>query len=105
MSKLVVLFNLKPGADRAAYEAWAQATDLPIVRDLPSVDSFNVQVVSGLFGSDAPAPYEYVEIIDINSLEQFGADVSTETMGKVAGEFQSFADNPVFMLTSNLEGA
>ena len=103
MSKLVVLFNLKADADRATYENWAQTTDLPIVRNLPSVDSFEVQVVSGLFGSDAPAPYEYVEIIDINSLEQFGADVSTETMAKVAGEFQGFADNPTFMLTSNLE--
>lgn len=103
MSKLVVLFNLKAGADRAAYEEWARTTDLPIVRELPSVDSFDVQVVSGLFGSDAPAPYEYVEVIEINSLEQFGADVSTETMGKVAGEFQGFADNPVFMLTTNLE--
>lgn len=104
MSKLVVLFNLRSDADRAAYENWAQTTDLPIVRQLPSVDSFNVQVVAGLFGSDAPAPYEYVEIIDINSLEQFGADVSTEKMGRVAGEFQGFADNPVFMLTNNLEG-
>jgi hypothetical protein len=104
VSKLIVLFNLKGDADRVAYEEWARTTDLPIVRGLPSVDGFNVQVVAGLFGSDDPAPYEYVEIIDINSLEQFGADVSTETMGKVASEFQSFADNPTFMLTNNLEG-
>jgi len=104
VSKLVVLFNLASDADRDAYEEWAKTTDLPTVRNLPSVDSFEVQTVSGLFGSDAPAPYEYVEIIDINSLEQFGADVSTETMGRVAGEFQTFAANPVFMLTTNLEG-
>ena len=103
MSKLIVLFNLKADADRAAYENWAQTTDLPIVRDLPSVDSFEVQVVSGLYGSDAPAPYQYVEIIDVNSMEQFGNDVSTESMAKVASEFQSFADNPIFMLTTSLE--
>ena len=105
MSKLVVLFNLASGADRAKYEEWARTTDLPTVRNLPSVDSFEVQTVAGLFGSDAPAPYEYVEIIDINSLDQFGADVSTDTMRAVAGEFQGFADNPIFMLTNNLEGA
>ena len=103
MSKLIVLFNLGSDADRVAYEEWARQTDLPTVRGLPSVDSFDVLAVSGLFGSDASAPYEYVEIIDINSLEQFGDDVSTETMGKVASEFQSFADNPIFMLTNNLE--
>ena len=27
--RIVCLFNLKPGADRAAYEAWARSTDLP----------------------------------------------------------------------------
>ena len=103
MSKLIVLFNLADDADQAAYTAWAQATDLPTVRQLPSVDGFDVQRVTGLFGSDDPAPYQYVEIIDINSLEQFGKDVSTETMGRVASEFQSFAANPIFMLTTNLE--
>jgi len=103
VSKLIVLFNLASDADRAAYEEWARQTDLPTVRALPSVDGFDVFMVSGLFGSNAAAPYQYVEIIEINSLEQFGDDVSTETMGKVASEFQSFADNPVFMLTNNLE--
>jgi len=99
MATLVVLFNLKSEADSAAYEEWAQSTDLPIVRDLSSVDSFEVYRTQGLYGSDAPAPYQYVEVIEVNDMDQFGSDVSTETMGKVAGEFQAFADNPVFMLT------
>ena len=73
------------------------------MRALPSVDGFEVQRVSGLYGSDADAPYDYVEIIEINSQEQFANDVSTETMAKVAGEFQTFADNPTFMLTENME--
>lgn len=103
MTKLIVVFKLKGDADRAAYENWAKTTDLPIVRELPSVDSFEVHRVNGLFGSDAPAPFDYVEIIDISAMDQFGADVSTETMAKVAGEFQTFADSPQFMLTTNLE--
>ena len=105
MTKLIVVFKLKTDADRAAYEKWAQTTDLPTVRALPSVEDFQVHKVSGLFGTDDPAPYDYVEIIDIGSMEQFGQDVSTETMAAVAGEFQGFADSPMFMLTSNLEGA
>ena len=31
MTRIFVLFNLKPGADKAAYEDWAKSTDLPIV--------------------------------------------------------------------------
>jgi len=103
VSKIIVFFNLTDAASRSAYEDWARSTDLPVVRKLPSVDSFEVHRVTGLVGSDEAAPYDYVEIIDVNSMEQFGADVSTEVMGKVAGEFRSFTDNPVFMLTDNLD--
>ena len=103
MTKLIVLFKLKDEASREAYEAWAQSTDLPIVRALPSVDGFDVHRVSGLYGSDADAPYDYVEIIEINSQDQFATDVSTDTMAKVAGEFQTFAVSPTFMLTENME--
>ena len=103
MTQLIVLFKLKDESARAAYEDWAKSTDLPVVRALPSVDGFSVQRVSGLFGTDDPAPYDYVEFIDINAMDQFVDDVSTDTMAKVAGEFRTFADNPVFMLSENLE--
>ena len=103
VTQLIVLFKLKDESAREAYEAWAQSTDLPVVRALPSVDGFGVQRVSGLFGTDDPAPFDYVEFIDINSMDQFVADVSTDTMANVAGEFRTFADNPIFMLSNNLE--
>lgn len=102
MAKLIVLFNLKPAAAPAEYESWAKSTDLPIVRDLQSVNSFDVHKIEGLFGQDAPAPYQYVEVIDIADLELFGTEVATDTMRRVAGEFREFADNPVFMLSSDL---
>ena len=100
MSTLIVLFNLKNEAKTEDYEAWAQSTDLPVVRGLSSVDSFEVYRSQGLFGSDAAAPYQYVEVIEINDLDTFGGEVSSETMQRVASEFQGFADNPVFMLTN-----
>ena len=77
---VVVLFNLKAGADAQAYEQWARSTDLPIVRKLGSVDSFEVLRTTGLLGSDAPAPYQYVEILRINDLGQLGKDVGSATM-------------------------
>lgn len=99
MQTLIVLFRLKPGADRGAYETWARTTDLPVVRKLPSVAGFELFRTSGLFGSGEPAPYDYVEMIQIRDTARFGTDVATETMRRVAGEFRGFADNPVFMLT------
>lgn len=96
---IVVLFNLKPGVSPSDYEQWAKTTDLPTVRKLGSVNQFSVLRTSGLLGTDAPAPYQYVELLEVNDMEKLGADVSSETMQRVAAEFQQFADNPQFMLT------
>lgn len=99
--RIIVLFNLKPGADLAAYEEWARSRDIPGVRALPSVTAFEVYRTTGLLGGGT-APYQYVEVIDIEDLQRFGADASTETMAKVAAEFQTFADDPKFILTEAL---
>lgn len=104
MQTLIVLFRLRPGVDRSAYEQWARTTDLPIVRRLPSIRRFDVYRVGGLLGSNDAPPYDYVETIDVGDMQQFGTDVATDTMRRVASEFREFADNPLFMLSDSLEG-
>lgn len=100
--RIVVLFNLKADADVAAYENWAKTTDIPGVNALPSVQDFQVYRTNGVLGSDAAAPYQYIEIIDIPDMDAFGADASSDAVQKVAAEFQQFADNPQFILTEAL---
>lgn len=104
MTQIVVLFNLKPDVDEQVYKDWAISTDLPTVNALPSVNTFSVLQATGVLGSELPPPFQYVEIIDIGDMKQFGDDVSTETMRKVAGEFQAFADSPMFITTEALSG-
>lgn len=101
-TKIVVLFNLKPGVNASDYEAWARETDLPTVNGLQSVDRFEVFRSAGLLGSEAKPPYQYIEIIDVNAMAAFGEDVSTDAMQKVAGEFQAMADDLTFILTEKL---
>lgn len=101
MPTLIVLFNLKPGASVEQYEAWAKSTDLPIVRALPSVASFDVFRAQGLL-SGAPSPYAYVEIIELRDLAGFRADVAPETMRRVAAQFREFADDPKFILAERI---
>lgn len=100
--KIVVLFNLKDGVDVAEYEAWARATDLPTVNGLKSIDNFEVFRTTGIMGTEDAAPFRYIEIIDVGDMETFGAEVGTETMQKVAGEFQALADNPLFITTEHI---
>jgi hypothetical protein len=102
MTTIVVLFNLKSDADVAAYEAWAKSTDVPMVNALGSVDEFRVQRATGLLGSDQAPPYQYVELIEVPDMEAFGADVASDTVQRVAGEFQQFADAPMFITTEAL---
>jgi len=102
MTTIVVLFNLKSDADVAAYEAWARNTDLPTVNGLGSVAEFRVQRATGLLGSDQAPPYQYVELIEVPDMEAFGADVASDTVQRVAGEFQQFAEAPMFITTEAL---
>jgi hypothetical protein len=102
MAAILVLFNLKPGADVAAYEKWARERDLPTVRALGSVKSFDVMRQEKLLFGDAKPPYQYAEIIDVKDMDAFGKDVSSEAVQKGAAEFQAFADNPIFIVCEKL---
>ena len=101
MTSVVVVFNLKAGVDPARYEAWARQTDVPNVKALASVRDFRVLRVAALM-SGAAAPYQYVEIIELDSLDALRADVKSELMQRVSREFRDFADAPQFMVTEQL---
>jgi hypothetical protein len=100
--RIVCLFNLKQGVSRDDYEQWARTRDIPGVRALGSVTGFTVHRASGLFGSDAAPPYQYIEVIDVAGIDPFVADVTTPEFQAAAAPFREFADNPVFILTEDL---
>jgi len=101
-TKIVALFNLKPGVSVADYEAWAKTRDIPTVNGLQSVDEFAVFRSAGLLGSEDKPPYAYIEIIDVNDMDTFGGEVGTEAMQAIAGEFQGMVDDLSFILTEKL---
>jgi len=102
MKTLVVLFNLKPGVDAAAYEQWARSQDLPTVRALGSIAGFEVYKTSGILGASTPAPYGYVEVLHVRDMNALMGDIGTPSMQAIASAFQSFADNPCFMISESL---
>ena len=101
MTTLIVLFNLKSGADVAAYEKWAVETDIATVRSLKNCDGFDLFRCEGTLAGDS-APYDYVEIISLSDLAAFREEAQSDTMRSVAGQFREFADNPVFMVTEQV---
>ena len=102
ITRIVVLLKLKPGTSRPDYEAWSSTIDLPTVNRLPSVLGFEVFEATGLLGSDASPPYDYIEVLDVADMALFGQDVASDAMQAIAAAFQRWAD-PVFITTRRLE--
>ncbi len=102
MPALVVLFDLQDDAAQEAYEKWAKSTDVPTVKGLQSVDEFKVYRMDSIMGSKQAPPFRYCEVIDINDMEGLGSELASETMKRVASEFQAFALNPVFMISEQI---
>lgn len=100
--RIIVVFNLKDGVSAAEYEAWAKKDDIPGVNRLGSVEKFTVHKATGLFGSDDAAPYQYIEVLDINGMDSFVADISTAEFQAMAAPFQNFAENAQFILTEDI---
>jgi len=106
VTTIVVLFNLKAGIEPARYEAWAAARDLPTVRSFRSVRRFDVLKVAGLLSGTGNAPYEYVELLEVDSVESLRGDITaTPAMAEIARQFREYADSPVFMVTGPITQA
>jgi hypothetical protein len=65
------------------------------------VRSFEVYRCAGLLGG-GDAPYDYVEVIEIDDLDGFRGEVAGDAVQRVAAQFREFADGPVFMVTEQL---
>ncbi|MBX9780370.1 MAG: hypothetical protein K2X26_08495 [Chitinophagaceae bacterium] len=102
MPTILVLFNLKPGASIADYEAWAKAKDIPTVNGLNSVSNFRVLKMGNLLGTETASPYQYAEIIEIPDMNAFFADLGSEAVQAGAKQFAEFADNPQFIVANDL---
>lgn len=103
-SYLIVLFNLRDGVSVEAYERWAVSTDIPVVRSLASITGYDVFKTLNVRNADVPPPYQYVELIEIADMDEFGKNVSTDQMKAVAAEMRTFADSPLFILSEKLGG-
>lgn len=102
MSALIVLFNLKDASSKAAYEEWAKTTDVPTASSMSCVDDFKVFRLGNVMGTENPSPYQYCEVLQINDMNKLGEEAGSEAMQKVAAQFQSFADNPMFIMSEQI---
>ena len=98
MAQIIILYKLKTGVTREAYETWTRTVDYPSMRGLQRVASFvNHRVTGKLMGEGEPS-VQYVELFDVPDLQGFvGEDMGGPVVQKVMGEFMGFVDQPEFL--------
>jgi hypothetical protein len=93
MAQRVFFLNtLKPGVDPAAYEDWVRRVDYPVARAQPAIDSYVVTRLEGNLAEDAtePVPCQYLEVIEITSIEEYRAGIGNEEMTALLAEWNEY---------------
>jgi len=71
MAQRVFFLNaLRDGVDPGDYERFVREVDYPFARSLPTIRSYVVTRLDGLFNG-GPAPYDYLEVVEITELEAY----------------------------------
>ena len=71
MAQRVFFLNtLREGVDPADYERFVREVDYPFARSLPTIRSYVVTRLEGLFNG-GPALYDYLEVVEITDLEDY----------------------------------
>lgn len=99
---LIVLFNLKKGANVADYEAFAKNIDSPTIRSLNSNRSFTILKGLHLLGSDEPSPYQYIEIMEVTNFEELASDIKQSHIQNMLNKFMEFGEDPKLIVTQKV---
>lgn len=101
MPTLIMLSKLRDDVDPEAYERWAREVDRPAVLGLPSIDDWTLYRVGGALGG-ATAPCDYVEVAEVNDLEQLEHDLSSETAAELSRALHEYCDPPTFLTSEQV---
>jgi hypothetical protein len=67
---------LKPGVDRARFEQRARDVERPLAARAPAIERYVLTRLDGVLDPEgAELPYDYVETIDVTSLEEYQSGV------------------------------
>ena len=92
MPTMIVLVNLKEGVSPEEYERWIIESYAPATKALPSVEDWRDYRVSGLLGSLARPPYQYVVTLESNVPEQLRWDMASEEVQRLFSELHELAE-------------
>ena len=72
-----LISTLKPGVDPAAYEQWVRERDYALVRTKPNYVGYTVHRIRWPVDGAPDAGWQYIERIEVRSLEQHDRDLAS----------------------------
>ncbi len=81
-----LISTLKPGVDPDEYEAWVRERDYALVRTLPNYTSYKVHRIRPPIQGAEASGWQYIERIEVKSLEQHDRDLATPAGVKLREE-------------------
>jgi len=96
MKKIFAMYKLKSGISLKEYSEWSINTDQKITSAQPGVLRFEVYSIKRKEGEDFPD--QIMEVIEVDSIEQWGKVTSSKAMSKVMETFKNYADESTVKL-------
>ena len=81
------------GVNANDYERWVHETDYPTSKKMKSVTSYKVHRINGALQGEKV--YDYIEVIEISDVENFGRDLNSETGKKLLEEWSNYIGETV----------
>ena len=97
MAERVFFLNtLREGADPDEYEGWIRRVDYPVARRQPAIESYVVTRLDGLVTGEGSPPYQYLEVIEVTSVDEYRAGLrGNEEMESLLREWSGFVEHSV----------
>jgi hypothetical protein len=91
MAQRVFFLNkLREGIDPADYERFVREIDYPFARRLPTIRSYVVTRLEGLFDG-GETPYDYLEVVEITELEAYRKSLDPSASPEVKQFFDEWS--------------
>jgi hypothetical protein len=93
--RVFFLNTLKDGVDPAAYEDWVRARDYPVARAQPAIRSYVVTRVDGHVVNGEQLPCQYLEVIEVTSIEEYRAGLDAPELAALLDEWREYVAESV----------
>jgi hypothetical protein len=101
-----LISTLKPGVDPVEYEAWVRERDYALVRTLSNYVSYKVHRIRPPIQGAENSGWQYLERIEVKSLEQHDQDLASPAGVKLIDElFGKFLDSSknIYFVSDEIE--